>query len=409
MNTSRNFLRLSRSFHGIPWPQKCAAVKIDTAFKITYNDTIIYMGGTFMQIIEDRRALHRIPEPDFRLDKTLAYIQNALKDLRCQVFSPIEKSICAWFDFGGEHTIAFRADMDALPITEKTGLPFSSEHEGFMHACGHDGHMAIALELCRRLHEKKENPNNVLVVFQPAEETIGGAKPLCDSGVFQKYGVEAIFGLHLWPGLEPGMPHTIKGPMMSRVSEVTVDIQGRPAHIGKSWEAIDALAAGVEFYRQVRNFEQSLDSSVQRILNFGKMQSGTVLNSISGSTRLEGSLRAYSDEVFETLRDRLFAIGKDVETQFGCTVTVHLTEGYPAVINDPALVERIRGAADFRELDAPTMISEDFSFYQKILPGVFFFLGVGDTPALHNDNFHFDEAILLKGAAFFETLAEQYR
>ena len=362
-----------------------------------------------MQIIEDRRALHRIPEPDFRLDKTLAYIQNALKDLRCQVFSPIEKSICAWFDFGGEHTIAFRADMDALPITEKTGLPFSSEHEGFMHACGHDGHMAIALELCRRLHEKKENPNNVLVVFQPAEETIGGAKPLCDSGVFQKYGVEAIFGLHLWPGLEPGMPHTIKGPMMSRVSEVTVDIQGRPAHIGKSWEAIDALAAGVEFYRQVRNFEQSLDSSVQRILNFGKMQSGTVRNIISGSTRLEGSLRAYSDEVFETLRDRLFAIGKDVETQFGCTVTVHLTEGYPAVINDPALIGRIRGAADFRELDAPTMISEDFSFYQKILPGVFFFLGVGDTPALHNDNFHFDEAILLKGAAFFETLAEQYR
>ncbi len=362
-----------------------------------------------MQIIEDRRALHRIPEPDFRLNKTLVYIENALKDLRCQVFAPIDKALCAWFDFGAEHTIAFRADMDALPISEKTGLPFSSEHEGYMHACGHDGHMAIALEVCRRLSGKTENPNNVLVVFQPAEETIGGAKPLCDSGVFQQYGVEAVFGLHLWPGLEPGVLHTIKGPMMSRVSEVTVDIIGKPAHIGKSWEAIDALAAGVEFYRQVRNYEQSLDPGVQRILNFGKMQSGTVRNIISGSTRLEGSLRAYSDDVFEMLRDRLLEIGREVQEQSGCTVTVQLTEGYPAVTNDPALIDKISGAVGFKELDAPTMISEDFSFYQKILPGVFFFLGLGDTPALHNDNFNFDESILLKGADFFEALAQNYR
>ena len=362
-----------------------------------------------MQIIEDRRALHRIPEPDLRLPKTIAYIQNALKGLNCQVFAPIENALCAWFDFGGSRTIAFRADMDALPITEKTGLPFSSEHDGYMHACGHDGHMAIALEVCRRLSEKKEHPNNVLMVFQPAEETIGGAKPLCESGVFQKYGVEAVFGLHLWPSLEAGVLHTIKGPMMSRVSEVTVDIQGRPAHIGKSWEAIDALAAGVEFYKKARSLEQNLDPSIQRILNFGKMQSGTVRNIISGSTRLEGSLRTYSDDVFDDLRDQLLAIGKEVESQFGCKATLHFTEGYPAVTNDPVLVEKIHSVVDFKELDEPTMISEDFSFYQKLLPGVFFFLGLGDTPALHNDNFNFDESILLKGADFFEMLAERYR
>lgn len=361
-----------------------------------------------MQIIEDRRALHRIPEPDFRLPKTIAYLTNALKSLQCQVFSPIDNALCAWFDFGAERTIAFRADMDALPITEKTGLPFSSEHEGFMHACGHDGHMAIALEVCRRLREKKENPNNVLVIFQPAEETIGGAKPLCESGVFQRYGVEAIFGLHLWPNLEAGVLHTRKGPLMSRVSEVTVDIHGRPAHIGKSWEAIDALAAGVEFYRKVRNFEQSLDPSVRRVLNFGKMQSGTVRNIISGSTRLEGSLRAYNDDVFDQLRNQLLVVGKEVEMQFGCTVTVRCTQGYPAVTNDPQLVEKIQSIVDFRELDEPTMISEDFSFYQKIMPGVFFFLGTGDTPALHNDNFNFDESILIKGADLFETLARRY-
>lgn len=362
-----------------------------------------------MQIVDDRRALHRIPEPDFRLPKTITYLNRALDGLRCKVFAPMENSLCAWFDFGAEKTIAFRADMDALPITEKTGLPFASEHSGYMHACGHDGHMAIALEVCRRLSEKKENPNNVLVVFQPAEETIGGAKPLCQSGVFEMYGVEAVFGLHLWPGLEAGVLHTRKGPLMSRVSELTVDIYGRPAHIGKSWEAIDALAAGVEFYREARSLEQSLPPEAQRILNFGKMQSGTVRNIISGSTRLEGSLRTYSDDLFDFLHDRLLTIGKGVEERTGCTVTVQLTEGYPAVTNDPALVDRIHGTVNFRELEEPTMISEDFSFYQKILPGVFFFLGLGNTPALHNDNFDFDESILLKGADFFETLAERYR
>ena len=362
-----------------------------------------------MQIINDRRALHQIPEPDFRIPKTMAYLRSALEGLRCQVFSPIENSLCAWFDFGTEKTIAFRADCDALPITEATGLPFASQHEGYMHACGHDAHMAIALEVARRLSAKESLGCNVLLILQPAEETIGGAKPLCDSGVLKEYNVEAVFGLHVWPGLEAGVLHTRKGPLMSRVSELTVDIQGRSAHIGKSWEAIDALAAGVEFYRRARALEASLDPEVRRLLNFGKMQSGTVRNIISGHTRLEGCLRTYDDAVFEYLHSNVLAIARDVEAQFGCTVTVHSTEGYPAVTNHPDLVDKARNFVSFRDLEEPTMISEDFSWYQKHVPGVFFFLGLGDVPALHSCNFDFDESILLKGADFFETLAENYR
>ncbi len=362
-----------------------------------------------MQIITDRRALHQIPEPDFRIPKTMAYLRSALEGLRCQIFSPIENSLCAWFDFGAEKTIAFRADCDALPITEATGLSFASQHEGYMHACGHDAHMAIALEVARRLSAKETLGCNVLLILQPAEETIGGAKPLCDSGVLNKYNVEAVFGLHVWPGLEAGVLHTRKGPLMSRVSELTVDIQGRSAHIGKSWEAIDALAAGVEFYRRARALEASLDLEVRRLLNFGKMQSGTVRNIISGHTRLEGCLRTYDDAVFEYLHSNVLAIARDVEAQFGCTVTVHSTEGYPAVTNDPDLVDKARNFVSFRDLEEPTMISEDFSWYQKHVPGVFFFLGLGDVPALHSCNFDFDESILLKGADFFETLAENYR
>jgi len=361
-----------------------------------------------MQILADRRALHRIPEPDFRLPKTLAYLRQALAPLRCHVFSPMDTALCAWFDFGAPRTIAFRADMDALPIQERTDLPFASQHPGYMHACGHDGHMAVALELARRLSEEKTFPNNVLIVFQPAEETIGGAKPLCETGVFEQYGVEAVFGLHLWPGQEAGTLTSREGPMLSRCSELTIEVFGRPAHIAKAPEAIDALAAGTELYRRIRRLEQSLDPAVPRLLNFGKMTSGTVRNIISGYTRLEGSLRAFQDAWFEYLRQGILDICREIEEETGCTVQAHFTEGYPAVTNTPALYQKLRGLVEFEELAEPSMISEDFSEYQRRLPGVFFFLGVGDTPALHNDNFNFDEAVLLKGADFFFRLARSY-
>ena len=362
-----------------------------------------------MQIIQDRRALHRIPERALCLPKTAAYLKNSLKELHCQVFSPMEHAVCAYFNFGAERTIAFRADMDALPITERTGLPFASQHPGFMHACGHDGHMAIGLELARRLDKQETFPNNILLVFQPGEETPGGAKPLCETGFLEQYGVEAIFALHLWPGQEAGTLASREGPMLSRVSELTVELFGKPAHIAKSWEAVDALAAGCRFYSRIRALEASLEPSVYRLLNFGKMESGTVRNIISGYTRLEGSLRAFEDSVFDQLHAGVLQIAQDVETETGCRIETHFTDGYPAVINPAALYQKVRSLVDFHELEAPSMISEDFSFYQKRIPGIFFFLGLGDSPALHNDNFDFDEKILLKGADFFETLASHYK
>lgn len=361
-----------------------------------------------MQLIQDRRALHRIPEPDMRLSKTMAYLHAALEALPCQVFSPIPNALCAWFDFGAAKTIAFRADCDALPITETNTHAFVSCHEGYMHACGHDGHMAIALELARRLSEKASLPNNVLLIFQPAEETMGGAKPICQSGVLERFGVEAVFGLHLWPGLEPGVIHSRKGPLMSRVSEITVEVTGRSAHIGKPWEAIDALEAGAELYRRARALERSLDPQIPRLLNFGKMESGTVRNIISGRTLLEGTLRTYSDHVFDQLLEGLRQICSQIREEFGCQVDLTATEGYPAVTNDAALLDKVRTIAPVEILPDPTMISEDFSWYQRYVPGVFFFLGLGDTPALHSANFDFEEKLLYRGVEFFETLAEQY-
>ena len=361
-----------------------------------------------MQIITDRRELHRIPELDRELPKTVAYLTEALKDMPCRVFSPAKGALCAFFDFGKSDAIAFRADMDALPIEENSGTAFASTHPGKMHACGHDGHMAILLELARRLSKKTTLGHNVLLIFQPAEETMGGARPICESGVLAQYSVGAIFGLHIWPGLEKGRIFCRENEMMSHASEVNVDIYGRSAHIAKASSGIDAMMAGAEFLRQTAGAEAAYPEHIYRLLKFGRMESGTVRNAIAAHTRLEGSLRAFQDEVFDGLKQSLFDIASRVETQFGCRVEVSLSEGYPAVMNDPALFQQVAAVLPLADPGAPSMTTEDFSWYQRYVPGLFFWLGAGDAPALHSNDFDFDEAILTRGADFFEALAEKF-
>ena len=362
-----------------------------------------------MQIFKDRQALHQIPELDKDLPKTTAYLNSALEGLGCKVFSPIPGSVCAYFDFGAASAIAFRSDADALPIQERTKLPFASRHPGKMHACGHDGHMAILLELARRLSEKKSLPHNVLLIFQPAEETTGGARDICQTGIFKEYAVEAIFGLHIWPELPAGEIYSRRNEMLARSCEVKVDIYGKSAHIAKAREGIDALAAGAEFYRKVCAMEGALPRNIFRLLKFGKFESGTVCNAISDHTHMEGSLRAFQDEIFFSLRAGLVSIAKEIERGSGCTVSVDMNDGYPAVMNPAGLYDRIRKLVSFREMEEPSMIAEDFAWYQKYIPGVFFFLGAGDVPALHADDFDYDESILVKGADFFEKLAENFQ
>ena len=362
-----------------------------------------------MRIIEDRRALHQIPELDRDLPKTMAYLRAQLEELDCQILSPMEGALCAFFNFGAGRTIAFRSDADALPIWEQNQVDYASTHPGKMHACGHDGHMAIALELARRINTREQMNRNILIVFQGAEETTGGARDLCDTGIFSIYNVEAIFGLHLWPGLEQGKIFSRPQEMMSRSCEVKVRFQGKSAHIAKAHEGVDAMAAAVEFYQRVTEMEKQLPSSVFRVLRFGKLQAGTVCNAVAGEAVLEGSLRAFQDEVFTGLQEGIRRIGQEVAQATGCAVAVQLGDGYPAVMNPPELYNRVCQIVNFNRLDAPSMTTEDFSWYQRSLPGMFFFLGVGDTPALHSDCFDFPEQVLATGASFFEALAEGWQ
>ena len=362
-------------------------------------------------VVNHRRALHRIPELDSQLPETVSYLRSVLEPLSCRCTSPISGSVCAFFDAGRPETVAFRADLDALPVQECTGLPYASAHPGQMHACGHDGHTAMALALAEYVSRHLERlPRNVLFLFQPAEETTGGARPLCETGILKRCHVTRIFGLHLWPNLPAGQVFSRPGPLMARSNEVTVTVTGQSVHLSRASEGRDALAAGVAYYQRALALADSLPPEQPHVLGFGKLTSGAVRNAVSGSTVLEGSLRTYQEETYRFCRQGLEDLGAAIAAEHGCGVTVFLSEGYPAVWNHEGLYETVRAALGPDApalLERPALAAEDFSFYQRQVPGVFFFLGTGNTPELHAPDFTFDdEAILPAGTAFLEHLVQ---
>ncbi|MDR0840844.1 MAG: amidohydrolase [Christensenellaceae bacterium] len=356
-----------------------------------------------------RRALHRIPELDSALPQTAQYIRGALSGLPCRVTEPIENAVCAFFDAGKADTIAFRADMDALPIAEQTGQPYASCIAGQMHACGHDGHMALLLALAQTIGARLQAlPHNVLLLFQPAEETTGGAKRLCESGVLEQYAVRRLFALHIWPGLPAGELAAKPGAMMAQSSEVSVHIAGKSVHIAKAAEGADALLAGARFLCDAYAMAQNeFPPDEPRLLKFGYLHSGTVRNALSADTELLGSLRSFDAGVFAQMKLRLREIADALQKETGCAFNIHINEGFPPTLNDPALYARVMahlGAEAPRLLAAPSMTSEDFSFYGQRVPTLFAFLGAGDTAPLHANTFDFDEKILLNGLAYYERL-----
>ncbi|MGI6737632.1 MAG: M20 metallopeptidase family protein [Anaerovoracaceae bacterium] len=364
-------------------------------------------------VTEYRRQLHRIPEQGFHETETQRFLQSVLEPLHCRVEPVLKTGLTAFFDFGREETLAFRSDMDALPIREATGLPFASTRDGVMHACGHDGHMAnllgFALLLDRRLRDDAAAPFNALLIFQPAEEIIDGAHMVCETGILDRCRVRSVYGLHLWPFLPAGEIASRPGPMMARSTEVNVDVTGRSAHCGEPEKGRDALLAGCRFVEEMYHYRRDVMDAERDpgLISFGRMESGTVRNAIAGAARIEGSMRTFYDRTWDAMTDAMQEIGERLHAEMDVTVAVDCSKGHPAVINDEALYGRLRpllAELPCTELPAPVMIAEDFSFYQRFRPGVFFFLGTGTGIPLHSDRFTFDETILPAGVHLFERL-----
>ena len=360
------------------------------------------------QLIRLRRRLHQIPELDFALPETLAFLKSELEKLDCRVFTPIPQALCAWFDEGKEETAAFRADMDALPLEEQNHCPYRSLHPGRMHACGHDGHMAMVLGLAQALSRRRGAlPCNVLLVFQPAEETTGGARLLCESGVLEEYGVNRIYGCHLWPGLGAGELVSRPGPLLAKSSETTVTVTGRAAHIARAAQGADALLAAARFVAEADDLFARLAREEPCLLKFGRMESGSARNAISDQTLLLGSLRVFSQELFRRATGELEALARQIGAQTGCTFQLDFSQGYPPVRNDPRLFARAQEAIpSLKTAPEPLLIAEDFSFYQQQVPGLFLLLGTGRDTPLHAQTFDFDERTLAAGLEGYLRLLE---
>lgn len=364
------------------------------------------------EVVSLRRDLHQIPELDHDLPKTRAYLREKLAAWGCQILQPTPTSLAVFFDFGRENALAFRADMDALPISEAVDVPWRSRHEGQMHACGHDAHMAMLLSLCSYLQDAIDRqealPHNYLAIFQPAEETTGGAKEICETGIFQQYRVKYVFGVHMWPGLPAGELHARPGGQMARSGEITVRVHGQSCHIAEASQGKDALVAAALIASRSLELERTAyDLQTLRLLRFGILQAGTAQNVLAGEALLRGALRAFSDEVFETLRAGLAQICREVEQETGCSVNLHVSEGFPPVINDPELFAKVQAfdpTSRLHLLAEPQMTAEDFSFYQLQVPGVFFFLGTGKKTSLHSPDFDLDESTLPGGVEFLQAL-----
>lgn len=369
------------------------------------------------KVKEYRRELHRIPELGFELHKTRAYVLENLQQYRCEI-TEVAGGICAFFqskDENGvnrEHTVALRADMDALPVAEETGVSYCSVHEGAMHACGHDGHTAMLLAVAGEL-ERIINTlsHNVLLIFQPAEETTGGAEDICKSGIFQKYGVRRIYGFHLWPMLKKNTVASRANEFMAKSSELDIIIEGKSVHCASADHGVDALIIGCELVGELYRMEkEELPASEYRLLKFGKMKSGTVRNAISGKTVLEGSVRCFHGETGDFLFRRIGEIAAAYEEKYGCRITTARSDGHPAVINDPQLFEETKELLSdygFHTFEKPFMQAEDFSSYQELVPGLYLFLGTGGDIPLHNNKFDFDEDVLLTGVDIYLKLLKE--
>ncbi len=367
-----------------------------------------------------RRDLHQIPEPGYREYKTQDYILGILRKYPCEITTFSPTGICAYFrakDPKQPGTIAFRSDMDALPIEEITPSPYCSKHPGMMHACGHDGHMAMLLGLAKELADMDgDTPLNALLIFQPAEEGPGGAKGIVDSGILEKYDVRRIFAFHMAPSEIPGAIMARPMEMMSKSSELTISIHGKSAHIASPHKGIDALHIGCLFLNALYDMEASIFPPEEfRLLKFGKFNGGTVRNAVAKEAVLEGTLRAFREETFCQLFDEIGRIAKEYEKKYGCSIRIHFTEGYPPTINDPRLYEEAKEALskerfpscpEFITLRKPSMASDDFSYYLQKVPGLYLFLGTGNKTPLHSSTFDFDESSLEIGVRAYLRLLQ---
>jgi hippurate hydrolase len=365
-----------------------------------------------------RRQIHQYPELALQEFHTAGFLTTKLDELAI----PYKKDIAGTGimavigqDKTGVPTVALRADMDGLPITEKTGLPFASQNAGVMHACGHDGHMAMLLGAAALLTRKPRLPGRVVLVFQPAEEDMGGAEKMIAEGVLA--GVQAIFGGHIERHFAVGEIAVQPGLICAFTDEFTIAVSGPGGHAAKPHESADCIVAASFLVTSIQTLVSRETNPVYpAVVTIGKINGGTAANVIADRVVLEGTIRTTDPAARENIFAGLGRMVKAVQDLFNARTDLRFTAGYPPVINDPAMTEMARQAAlqtvgetGVKMQPHPSLGGEDFSFFLQQVPGCFARFGAGrpDLPHAnaHSSTFDFDERVLPIGAEYLARCA----
>lgn len=363
-----------------------------------------------------RQQLHSKPELLFDLPQTSAFVADKLGSFGLDdVVTGLGRTgvVGILRGKGPGPVTGLRADMDALPIVEATGLPYASQAPGRMHACGHDGHTAMLLLAARRLAELRDFPGTAVFIFQPAEENGGaGARAMIEDGLMDRFGIQEVYGLHCMPGLPEGQFATRPGGIMAAADSLRIRIHGIGGHAARPEQGVDPLLVASHLHLALQSIvSRNIDPIASAVISITQMKASENEDIIAPEALMAGTVRTLDEAVRDLCEERILAVAEHVARAHGAQVEVKYLRDYPVTVNHPKGVARATAAAEQAgSVDPgtrPLMVSEDFSFMLRERPGAMIFLGQGNGPGLHSPLFDFNDRILSTGADYWVSLITQ--
>ena len=364
-----------------------------------------------------RQHLHQNPELGLHEHKTSAFVQQRLDEMGIEYHTGFAGTGVIGVIKNGtsERSIGLRGDMDALPITEDTNLPYQSQNDGIMHACGHDGHTTILLATAKYLSETKNFDGTVYLYFQPAEENgVGGGRIMLNDGAFDRFKPDAMYGLHNRPGLPTGHVGYRSGAMTANSDQFQIDITGTGCHAAEAYKGADPVVTSAHLILALQSIiSRNVDPLHSAVLSSCVLQTGTATNIVPETALIKGTVRTQSKDVQNLIEKRMQEMCQGLGHTFNSEIKLTYKRGYPVTMNTEQETEWVRQAATDvvgEDRVAPTdciMAGEDFAFFLEQVPGCYFLLGNGDGSEVHTPTYNFNDDIIPIGASIFSRLVEQ--
>jgi amidohydrolase len=381
------------------------------------DDTDSNTAELLAEAVSWRRHLHRHPELAFGERQTAEFVASQLERLGLKVHRGLAGTgVVGTLTRGtARRSIGIRADMDALPIREESGVAHVSSVAGVMHACGHDGHTAIALAAARICSGLTDLDGTVHFIFQPAEENEGGGRRMVEEGLFESFPCDSVFALHNWPGLPVGTCVARDGPMMAAFGTFEIVIRGRGSHGAMPHAGTDAIVTATQVVSALQSIvSRNVDPLRSAVVSVTQIRGGDTWNVLPDECLIRGTTRWYEDEIGDRIQERITQLANSVAAGFGCTARISYERRYPATINDLAsakLIRDVAGAIGLRVVESPpTMGAEDFAYMLRAVPGCYLWLGAaraGENPGLHSARYDFNDDALPAGVELWVSLVRR--